>query len=388
VSIRSQIRTDPSASGTSTGTSSLYGNLRRQLAAAGADLWKQRVWLLFLVPFAFACWKPLQNSFRNWGNPNNLLLFQSLVPLAVALLIWQGRSYLQALWIKLQTLPEKDKRRRGNMIPLAVGCLIVFFGNLVYVDSFFGIGLLLILVGTIYYIYGGVILRAMAGPLSLLILMVNPPDSLISRISGSAIESTAFATSSFLSLLGRTTSVDKSLIRFPDRFVEVTDSLGGANILLAVLFIAFVCAWYQRRTPLYTFCFMVLTSVLVVFVHLIRVSIYALTAASSPGVSKLFASFNAWVMVLVLGATIIYAAQSMDLLFLRMKVAAKQREKYGIQKKRPSNRIEKKLINPFFNACDKGVLYLSTQHRKNTKSLNALLKKVMPASKKKNRSRW
>ncbi len=351
-------------------------------------MWKHRIWLLFVVPFALACWKPLQNSYRNWGNPDSLLLFQSLVPFAVALLIWQERQRLQALWIRLKAYPVTDKRRRGNLIALSLGCLIVLIGHLVYVDSFFGIGLLLILAGTIYYIYGGVILRAIAGPLSLLLLMVNPPDSVISKLSSMAISGTAFATSSLLSLLGKQTSVNQAIISFPNHAVEVTHPLNGANLLAALLFVAFVSAWYQRRTPLYTFSLMVLTALLVVLVHLIRVSLYALTIMGSPAVATLLLKFSPWLLILLLGAVIIYSGQSLDLIYLRMRASAKHREKYGTKRKGLSRLLEEKLLDPMFKAADKKALDLTKKHRALSKSVNAFFKKLIPASKNKRRSRW
>jgi hypothetical protein len=367
----------------------LVTRLRQQAGDIGKALWKQRVWLLFVVPFALACWKPMQNSFRNWGNPDNLLIYQSLVPFAVVLLIWQQQLHLQALWTRLQAYPVTDKRRRGNMIPLIIGCLIVLFGHLVYVDSFFGIGLLLILAGTIYYLYGGMILRSIAGPLSLLILMVNPPDSLISQTNKFAINGTAFATSSLLSILGKQSSVVSGFIRFPGNTVEITDPLNGANILVAVLFVAFICAWYQRRTPLYTFCLLIATSMLVILIHLIRVGIYSLTTVNSPGIARLAIGLSPWIMILILSAIVIYGCQSLDLYALRLRVAAKKRAKQSMQnpKKGISRRIEKALIDPIFNASDKGVVYISTQNRKVSKKVSAFFKKLLPSSKKR-RNRW
>lgn len=364
------------------------GNLRRQLFLAGETLWSQRVWLLFVIPFAFACWKPMQNSFRNWGNPDNLLLFQPLVPFAAALLIWQKRAYLQALWQRLQAYPVTDKRRKGSLTPLVLGCIIVLFGHLVYVDSFFGIGLMLILVGTIYYIYGSLMVRTLAGPLALFLLMVNPPDSVLSNLNNAAVNGTAFAVSSVFSLVGKTAVASQQSFRFSGHTVEIGQSLNGINILLAALFISFICARYQRRTPLYTFCFLVMTSVLVIFVHLLRVSIYALTFMGSPQIGRLLLIFSPWFLLLILGAISIYATQSLDLFLLRLRLAAKQREKYGNQKKGLGKRLEQKVLDPLFNASDKGVMNLVNQHRKLSKSTNAFFKKLKPGKKRNNRNPW
>ena len=381
----------------------LAGNFIQQLRPALKALWGQRVWLLFLIPFAFACWKPLQNSFRNWGNPDNVLLYQPLVPFAAALLVWQERAYLQSLWQRLQAYPTTDKRRKGSLIPVVLGCLFVLFGHLVYVDSLFGIGLLLILVGTIYYIYGGLMVRTLVGPLALLILMINPPDSLLSITNKFAKTSTAFAVSSVLSLLGKATSVNviQGSILIPihtfdaqhkpillSHPITITDPINGANILLAMLFITFICAWYQRRTPLYTFCFLVMVSVFVLFVHLIRVTLYSLTEMGSPKIANLLLTFNPWFIILILTAMSIYATQSLDLFSLRFRVAAKRREKYGTQKKGLGKRLEQKMMDPLFNASDKGVTALVNQHKKLSKSTSTFFKKLLPGKKRNDRKPW
>jgi hypothetical protein len=108
----------------------------------------------------------------------------------------------------------------------------------------------------------------------------------------------------------------------------------------------------------------------------------------SPGVAKLLLTFSPWLLVLLLGASIVYASQSLDLIFLRMRVAAKHREKYGSQKKGLSRRIEQKLLDPLFNAADKGVMQVSKQHRKMSKNATAFFKKMVTTSKNKNKNRW
>ncbi|MBC8104707.1 MAG: exosortase/archaeosortase family protein [Cytophagales bacterium] len=360
----------------------------QQMRRAWEFLWGQRVWLLFLIPFALACWKPVQNSFRNWGSPDSILMYQPLVPFAAALLIWAQRRELSTLWRRLQAYPPTDKRRRGNLLLLSAGCLTLLFGHLVYVDSFFALGLLLILAGTIQYLYGSLILRAVAGPLSLLLLMVNPPDSLITRAHDAAARASAAAASGLLSLFGAKTSVEGGMIRFPDHAAELTRSLHGANLLAAMVFIAFVFALHQRRPPLYTFCFMCLTGALALAVHLIRVCFYALTLTSAPIVAKLLLTFSPWLLILLLGAVVVYASQSLTVLSLRLEAAAKHRARYGSRKQGLSRRIEKAILDPLFNASDKGVKEIATRHRKASKNVNAFFKKLIPASKRKPRSRW
>jgi len=342
-----------------------------------AFLWGQRNWLFVLIPFAFACWLPMQYSYRNWGEAGAPLAFQPLVPIGAALLAWQQRERLKTIWRRQQVAEASSSKRKtgkDNMLLLIAGILVLLFGHLVHVDSFFALGLLLLVAGIILYFYGSAILKTLAVPLLLLVLMVNLPDSVLSHSVDAAKHATTVAASAVLVLFGVHATASERLITLGDHALEVTTALSGLNLVLVMVFLAFWYNLFTRRSIIFGAFWIVFSAGITILFHVLRLAVLARTNVSSPEFEQFLAGINLWFLVATLSVILLYIAQAFQLLMLRFAVLEQQRSR----QKAGSTLTGKvdKALDPVFRASGKGVEHIASRQRVVSKGIDRIFVKL------------
>lgn len=120
---------------------------------------------------------PARWCWEDWRSINGTLGFALYVPLMAALVIWVRRDALSEYWSRIVSrFPPGHPKRQGSVIPLVIGCVLLFVSHFIEVKGIGVIALIFIFVAVIYRTYGFLMTRALAAPLALLIAMIPLPD--------------------------------------------------------------------------------------------------------------------------------------------------------------------------------------------------------------------
>ena len=165
-------------------STNLLANLRALLALLVRE-WR---WLIVFGIYLLGWYTPFTDHgtsgdgparwcWQDWYSINFTLGFALYVPLLVALVIWVRRDALTAYWNRIVShFPPGHKNRQGSIVPLVIGCFLLFVSHFIEVKGVGVFALLFMLVAVIYRVYGPLMTRALAAPLALLIAMIPPPD--------------------------------------------------------------------------------------------------------------------------------------------------------------------------------------------------------------------
>lgn len=211
---------------------------------AVAFLGREWRWVLILAAYLVAWCLPLGWSWDKWGNPRDPMMMQLWIPVLAAILAWSRREEISAAIERVQEFRSRNYWTRGNSIPLIIGSLILVFGHIVHVKGIAVLGLVLIVPGAVYYLYGMPVIRAAIAPLLFLCLVIPPPDSVINNISKMSLRGAVTGTSFLFSMARIPTMIDpRGFIRFTATgdTVEIKDTISPLGIMLPVLTLAL---WY------------------------------------------------------------------------------------------------------------------------------------------------
>jgi hypothetical protein len=355
-------------------------------------LWSQRALAWIVIPFACACWLPMGYSAHNWAASWNPLNFQPIVPFGAALLAWSRRDRLQAIKKRQQKMSEPRRGRTaragtgsGNLLLAAGGCVLLVLAHLVHVDSLFAVGLLGIVAGVIYYLYGREILRALAVPLIFLLLLVNPPDSLVTFLGRMFGRVTVAVVAPLMSVFGLHAAAYGQFIRLPSQDIEAIGALDGSALFCLMAVLAVWYALFTRRSLLYGLVLVVTTALATIGFHLLQVALVAGTATGAPDVSHFVRDLNLWLVALVLSALLLYLTQTMHLLLLRYRLAEQR-----LAKRRPASKFNvafERMIAPAFRQIDRGAAQFADRQRRMTKSIDTFMGKLSSSRKNRHRHR-
>jgi hypothetical protein len=130
---------------------------------------------------------PLRWCWETWGTLRYSFGFQPYVPLAVGVVLWARREEIHRFWrtrVASKFSPEHP-RRRGNLIPLVIGCLLLVIAHLVQVKGV-GVGAMIVVTyGIAYRMYGPMMLRGpLFWPLALIWLIMPTMLPTLSATAG------------------------------------------------------------------------------------------------------------------------------------------------------------------------------------------------------------
>ena len=212
----------------------------------------QRWWWL-LVPALILFSVTVRGLVPLWFNSESQLLFGGLVQVLTVFLIWSRRDDWNQTSHELEELfpNPRDARRSGSPVLLILGGIAILVAQVAALSQLTVISFWLLVVGTIFYVFGPFLLRVVAIPLLYALLAIPPPMGLALGIvrqfelTGSAMLGGA------LGLFGIKTRVSGPTVTLQDsgHIILVGGSQSGVGVFLCVLTITLAYLIW-RRAPL------------------------------------------------------------------------------------------------------------------------------------------
>lgn len=259
-------------------------------------------WLVLLVPLLALAYGPVAWTSSLWFFPNSPLIFQPYIPILAGLLVWARRRELADLYRRLSrrvVVPEGQQggddgydpyfsrkrafwqrgRRfsgattdplRGSIWLAALGCLLALVTYTTQTPGIAILGLLMILVGAIYYIYGQTILAALTIPLLFLLLMIPPPEALFSFLNPTAQVATASVVGDLLQEIGVTTKMRGHVLLLDGYRLEIFLALSGFNVVIPVMMVTFWWVLYKRAKFNTALVLLAVAMIVSLVIHILR----------------------------------------------------------------------------------------------------------------------
>lgn len=292
-------------------------------------------WVLVTLMYLGAWWYPYQWAKDHWNSTHHVEMFQPFLPLATLFLVWARRDTVREVWERAQR--KRLSRRvgfweRGNAVPLLLGCALLLLMHLIQMKGVAVIALILIGVGVAYHVFGWRVMRSIAAPLALLILMIPLPDSLIDRIIRMAHGATLQALVATLGLLRHPAVIEGSGIRYLDNnfTVGLTPIAGvdiifvpvGVDIAVGAALALLVYGLYKRRNGFEIAASVLNGVILALLVNFARMLLICLIAERNPGIAERFKDYNAWVVVALVSVAAGYITRAQSVWWGRYFTAA------------------------------------------------------------------
>src|ERR1700686_1346867 len=186
-----------------------------------------------LLPFAYF----LKNLAATWIHDPEFS-YGVLIPLIVAYIIWARRDQLR------QT--GESGWPKGLGIAVA-GCGMQILGSQSGSFLLSGIALTCTIIGVIGFVWGLTFLRVVAGPLTLLILMVPLPSYMVGSLSWYLQAAASGASAATLRFLGVPIFQDGNLLHLSNYVLEVKQACSGSRSIFALLAMACVLGISTER---------------------------------------------------------------------------------------------------------------------------------------------
>ena len=265
-----------------------------------ASLWRtQRHWLLVLIPLALLAIRPIRWSWGSWvATFDSPLIFQPFMPLLAGWLAWEKREELRAIYEEQIFLFGADSpKRRGSLWLVLLGCVTLIVAALAMVAPLAMFGFVLIVIGAVYYLYGGAILRALWQPFLLLLLMIPPPALLLGMVSGLLQGVTSHLVGPALKLfLGDVKTVGNyifmSSVVFP-----IGPSLGGPSVALPTMALTLWQAFRKNIRPVNVIILLLIALAVSLLLNLLRTFVIGLISASDQELGKNLIKIPSWLLI-------------------------------------------------------------------------------------------
>lgn len=296
------------------------------LAERISSTWEHWLWLM--VPSIFLTLFSLRGTIPTWFSSNSQLFFQAFVPLGTVLLAWSYRSEWQTTLVELEALfPDpKNPRRSGNLALVIVGGLLLLTGQLMALPLLLSFSLWLLLIGTLYYIFGPFLVRVMLAPLLFLLTMTPPPVGLFQGIVGQFQLIGAAMTSGVLELLGIKTRVQGTFLTIygSGHNTIVTPTLGGVGIFCFVLLSTLCYLLWHRVSFFRSILVLIIAAFITCIINLLRLVILGALPRISVTFAEIVEGPLAFVSTLFTIAGILYVTFKFSKKLLKRRVQQKE----------------------------------------------------------------
>jgi EpsI family protein len=184
-------------------------------------------------------WMPASFSMvRRWMGSQDYYTHGLLVPVIAAYLVWMRREAL-----------SRAPVRRGlwGLLPLTVGCfgqLVAAYANVAFASGF---SMLLVLMGLVWFVFGGAVFRQVLFPLVFLGFMVPLYQELLEQIGFRMKMQAAMLSLHVLrDLIGIPCAQRGNTLLFANAQLEVGDACSGLRSLIALLALGALIAYLAR----------------------------------------------------------------------------------------------------------------------------------------------
>lgn len=263
----------------------------------------QRPWLWLALALFLMALPALRWAFAIWTAPASPLTFQPFVPLAVGLLFWNRREIVSQQYREMMFLYGKNSpKRRGKLWVVIFGCVLLLVASVAMVTQLALFALVIILIGTAYYLYGPFLLRPLLLPLSYLFLLTPPPTSVTAIPSLLLRFGSLLVSGQLLHFLFKDAEQKGAFIVFPSFVLQVSEAASGVNILFPLLALALWLAILRRIIIGSSLVLLVIAAALAALLSVTRLCFIGAIGALMPEVGNALQTEGAmWLSSLLLG---------------------------------------------------------------------------------------
>jgi len=180
--------------------------------------------------------------FHTWTS-NEEFSYGILIPPIVGYLIWERYKLF------------KDARANGwnyGLVIAAIGCGLQVLASHSSTLLLSSTALTLILAGSAGFLWGKALVKLIAGPLALFIVMVPLPSYVVQELTWRLQVIASTVSANVLDLLGVPVFQDGNLLRLPNYVLEVKQACSGSRFIISLLALALVLGisqnekWWRR----------------------------------------------------------------------------------------------------------------------------------------------
>lgn len=272
--------------------------------------------LWWLIPPGVAlAWIPFRICSSLWFETGSQLFVQAWVLPVVALLAWTRKPDWQRTAKELEELfPDpRDPRRSGNMILIVLGCLGLILSQIALLPLVSILGFSLVIIGTVFYLFGPFLLRSVISPLLLLLLMIPPPQALFIALLARFQLAGATMLGGGLDLMGVQTRIMGAQVTIKQSGwqLQIIPSLSGIDVFLFVIFGTVSYLIWKRISLLKSLLTLLIAAFLTVITNVFRLLLIGLVARQYPTVANTLASIPALPAILCALAAIFLATRKL-----------------------------------------------------------------------------
>ena len=284
----------------------------RALPAFARMVWaRHRPWIWMVVALILMALPTLRQALPLWLDPSSPLTFQIFVPLAVALLLWGrreqiGHQYRELLFLYGQNSPK----RRGNLWGVAAGCVLLLVSAITATVPLGLFAIVIVVVGTAYYLYGPFLLRSLLLPLSYLLLFVPLPGILLAYATVLLRFGSLLVAGQLLRFFFKNAELRGPYVVFPGFVLSVSEGAGGSTILFPLAAFAIWLAIYRRISLGSSLVLLTISAAISAFATVLRLFVTGAIGAFAPSVGNaLQTDGTLWLGSLflgIIGAALLY----------------------------------------------------------------------------------
>jgi len=265
-------------------------------------------WLWVSIPMVILAIYAYAMTWMSWFGFERLLIFQPFVPFAVGYAIWRDREATRIDYDETMEpfLPDSPKRR-GSLVPLFLGCLIMLGGTMTTLTWLCIVGLVVTLISAVYAFFGGYALRLLLQPLFYLLFLIPPPLVLITMLTQWLQIGSTVVAGQILQTFMHDVHVQGTFINLPNYSLEVSAPCSGVSILFPVVALTAFLALFKRLHLSWTGIMLVIAIMVAMAMNVVRIVVMGLIGGVNPAAahflhdsnSMLFAGFSFYLTFLI-----------------------------------------------------------------------------------------
>lgn len=248
--------------------------------------------VLLGIAFVLAAYLPFVIGWqRSWYKADSPDSYQPLVPLGAAVLAWIRREQIAQIYH--DTLPYT--RRTSAFVIL--GCLLMLVAHATRGWQISMGALLLLVVGSILYLYGTEVLKAAAVPMLFLCLIF--PHPFRHQMTQTLQLNSTQAAGNVLEAVGVKNTIEGNTIVLDKYRVEVTQACSGVGILLPLVLMSIWLLGMMQSSGTQKVFLLASATIVAIAVNILRIVAMGLIGRSSPLLADRLHDANSWIFTLL-----------------------------------------------------------------------------------------
>ena len=221
--------------------------------------------LLFIFILLFY---PMFSEFRIiYSEPNQELDFIFVIPLFSAYFLWAQREKLKNLNFNKYDIPPS----RIGLSLLLSGLFLYVVGKYTYILFIQGMAFIIIIAGSVIFLYGNELFKITAVPIFFLIFIIPIPTPVYYAVSGSLKYFIANLTAEAFSFFNIPVFIERNLLHLPSMSLLVHDTCSGIQTIISLVAISVGFAYLFLKSWFYKIALVVSSVPLGILVNLLRI---------------------------------------------------------------------------------------------------------------------